>query len=110
MKLKIKNFKFKIPAGQKGMTLFIAIAIMGILLLIMFAVVNISIKATQFASSGRDSQFAFYAADAGMECALYWDSRFDPSFFDPASTTPAGSASQPSRVPDIALPILPVHF
>lgn len=24
---------------------------------------------------GRDSQYAFYAADAGAECALYWDFR-----------------------------------
>ena len=23
--------------------------------------------------TGRDSQFAFYAADVGAECALYWD-------------------------------------
>ena len=59
------------------MTLFIAVSIMGILLFISFAVVNITIKSTLFDSSGRDSKFAFYAADAGLECALYWDSKFD---------------------------------
>jgi len=73
---------------NKGMTLFIAVTIMGILLFISFAVVNITIKATLFASSGRDSQFAFYAADSGLECALYWDSQFD-SF----STSTAGLIS-----------------
>ena len=62
---------------NKGMTLFIAVVVMGILLFISFAVVNITLKNTLFASSGRDSQYAFYAADAGLECALYWDSKFD---------------------------------
>ena len=62
---------------NRGMTLFIAVTIMGILLFISFAVVNITIKSTLLASSGRDSQFAFYAADSGLECALYWDSQKD---------------------------------
>ena len=88
-KFKIKNGLPREASAKWGMTLFIAIAVMGILLLITFAIVNITMKATLFASSGRDSQFAFFAADAGMECALYWDSRVDPSKFDP--TTPGGS-------------------
>ena len=72
--------------SSKGMTLFIAISIMSILLFISFAVVNITIKASLFSSSGRDSQFAFSAADAGLECALHWDSKFEPSKF--ATSTP----------------------
>lgn len=70
---------------NKGMTLFMAVTIMGILLFISFAIVNISIKSNVFATSGRDSQFAFYAADAGVECALYWDAAFEPSKFDTAT-------------------------
>ncbi len=62
---------------NKGMTLFIAVVVMSILLFISFAVVNIAIKSNLFAGSGRDSQYAFYAADAGLECAFYWDSQFD---------------------------------
>lgn len=68
--------------SEKGITLFIAVVIMSILLFISFAVVNIIIKGTLFASSGRDSQYAFYAADAGIECAEYWDSRPNTSKFD----------------------------
>ncbi len=67
--------------SSKGITLFIAVTIMAILLFISFAVVNISIKSTLFASAGRDSQLAFYAADAGLDCAIYWDSKFEPSKF-----------------------------
>jgi len=90
----IKN-KFKIKKGlpreasaKWGVTLLISIIVMGILLIISFAVTNITLKATLFASSGKDSQYAFYAADSGLECAIYWDSRFDPSKF---ATSTSGS-------------------
>ncbi len=69
--------------NQSGVTLFVAVVIMSILLFISFAVTNIAMKGTIFATSGKDSQIAFYAADAGIECAIYWDSP-DPSKFDPA--------------------------
>jgi len=99
MKLKIENSKseilsktngLKIPAKRAGMTLFIACAIMNILLFISFAVVNITLKSTLFASSGRDSQYAFYAADAGIECALYWDNKY-PSNGSAFATSTSGS-------------------
>lgn len=89
---------------SRGMTLFISIVIMGILLFISFAVVNITLKATLFASSGRDSQYAFYAADAGLECAIYWDSRFvtgyvgsDPLYGSAFSTSTARTISCAGR-------------
>lgn len=68
--------------------MFIAVAIMSVLLLVTYAVAQIAIKSTQFATSGRDSQFAFFAADAGIECALYWDTRYEPSKF---ATSTSGS-------------------
>lgn len=85
-KFSIFNFQFSIH-DNRGVTLFIAIVIMGILLFISFAVVNIAIKSTIFASSGRDSQLAFYAADAGLECAIYWDTKVEPSKFASAGST-----------------------
>ena len=78
--------------NQKGMTLFIAVVIMSILLFISFAVVNITLKGILFASSGRDSQYAFYAADAGLECAQYWDSKFN-SFATSTSGSPINCGS-----------------
>ncbi|MFH0804419.1 MAG: hypothetical protein V1896_02370 [Candidatus Zambryskibacteria bacterium] len=75
------------------MTLFIAVVIMGILLLISFAVVNITIKGTLFATSGRDSQYAFYAADAGLECALYWGSKYPIPLTSPTQYTDAFATS-----------------
>jgi len=70
---------------KKGFTLMMAVLVAGILLAIGLAIFNITIKELQISSSGRDSQFAFYAADSGIECALYWDQKQD-SF---ASSTPS---------------------
>jgi len=47
--------------------------VMGVLLLIATGIVNLSVKQSLISNSGRESQLAFYAADTGMECALFWD-------------------------------------
>lgn len=58
---------------NKGFTLFVAIVIMGTLLLVATGIVNLAVKQALISNSGRESQNAFYAADTGIECALYWD-------------------------------------
>lgn len=58
---------------NRGFTLLIAVLVSGILLALGFAIFNIASKEITLSSSGRESQFAFYAADSGIECALYWD-------------------------------------
>lgn len=62
---------------KRGFTLLLAVLISGILLALGLALYNIAVKELVLASAGRDSQFAFYAADAGIECALYWDAKHD---------------------------------
>lgn len=58
---------------DKGMTLLIAIIITSMLLVVSFVVVNIALKQLVLASANKESQYAFYAADAGTECSVYWD-------------------------------------
>lgn len=58
---------------EKGFTLFIAVIVMGTLLLIATGIVSLAVKQAFISASGRESQHAFYAADTGIECALYWD-------------------------------------
>jgi hypothetical protein len=60
---------------NKGFTLFIAIVVMGTLLLVASGIISLAFKESLISSSGKESQLAFYAADTGMECALYWDIR-----------------------------------
>ena len=58
---------------NKGFTLFIAIIVMGTLLLVAVGLVSLAVRQALISASGRESQHAFYAADSGIECALYWD-------------------------------------
>jgi hypothetical protein len=81
MEYRIKN---KAKYAQ-GFTLLVAVLIGSLLLSIGFSIFNIVYKETILASSGRESQSAFFAADTAMECALYWDQNAD-SF---SRTTPA---------------------
>lgn len=70
---------------NKGFTLLIAIITTSMLLIVSFVVVNVALKQLILANASKESQYAFYAADGGTECAVYWDfppaeakSRFDP--------------------------------
>jgi hypothetical protein len=61
--------------NEKGITLLIAVLTVGLLLSISLSIFNIAMKELIISSSGKDSHIAFYAADTGIECALYWDYR-----------------------------------
>lgn len=59
----------------KGFTLFYAVLTASLLLAIGIAIFNITFKELILSSGARESANAFYAADTGLECALYWDLR-----------------------------------
>ncbi len=63
--------------NQSGFTLLLATLIASLLLILGASMFGITRKEVILSSLGRDSQFAFYAADAGSECALMWDFRYD---------------------------------
>ncbi|MEX0652400.1 MAG: pilus assembly PilX N-terminal domain-containing protein [Candidatus Paceibacterota bacterium] len=92
------NFlKKKNKTQKRGFTLLVAVLISGVLLSIGLAIFNITIKELLLSSSGRESQFAFYAADSGIECALYWDQK--GSAF---STSTAGAiACNSTSIPEV---------
>lgn len=74
-------------AGERGFTLLLAALVASIVLALGAAIYSIAQKQVLLSSLGRDSQFAFYAADTAAECALYWDFRFE--YF--ATSTPSGA-------------------
>lgn len=74
---------------SRGFTLLLATLTASLLLVLGSYIFSLIRKEIILSSLGRDSQFAFYAADTAAECALYWDVRFD--IF--ASTTPTTSAT-----------------
>jgi len=58
---------------QSGFTLLLASLIAALLLAVGLSMFTIAQKEIILSGLGRDSQYAFYAADTGAECALYWD-------------------------------------
>jgi hypothetical protein len=57
--------------NKKGFALLYAIVMISVISVIAFGLANISFKQKLLSSLATDSQIAFYASDAGMECALY---------------------------------------
>lgn len=70
---------------ERGFTLLLAALISSVVLSLGAAIYGLAVKELQLSSLGRDSQYAFFAADTGAECALYWDVRY--GYF--ATTSPA---------------------
>lgn len=66
----MKNLK-----KDTGFTLLIATIVVSLLLIISFAVVNVALKQLILSNYAQESQFAFYNAESGIECALHWDLR-----------------------------------
>ncbi|MFA5095387.1 MAG: hypothetical protein WC447_01870 [Candidatus Paceibacterota bacterium] len=65
--------KIRIKKRNSGFVILYAVMISSIILAITLGVVNISLKEIKFGTSARDTNNAFFAADAGAECALYYD-------------------------------------
>ena len=63
----------KIKKFSEGFTLLLALIVANTVLIISLGVYNIIIREIELSGLGRESQIAFYAADSGIECVLYWD-------------------------------------
>lgn len=51
----------------------LSLLVISIILSVSFGVFDIMTKELKLSGIGRESQIAFYAADAGIECAYFWD-------------------------------------
>lgn len=83
-----------------GFTLLFAVLIGSLLFTLGIAIGNIALKEIILSSSGKQSEKAFFSADAGTECALYWDIQQvafpDRSGTDPSAINCAGSSIMPT--------------
>lgn len=87
--MKIQKQKMNI---QKGFVVLFAMLVSSIILLISAGIYNIVQKQVVLSSYARESQRAFYAADAAIDCALFYDisNRIEKSAF------PVGVTNFPS--------------
>ncbi len=98
-----------LPAGQAGFTLLLAALTASIVLALGSAIFSIAQKQLTLSAIGRDSQFAFYAADTAVECVLFWDFRYN--FF--STSTPVGvtpTCDQAAVLPFVGNPSPPFNY
>ncbi len=74
--------KYRYCKQKRGFTLLIAVLVVGIVLAIGLSILNITLKEYLLSGVARESTIALNAADAGMECALYWDRSSQGNKFD----------------------------
>ena len=74
-----------ISRSREGFTLLLSLVVVSIVLSVGLGVFDIVFRELIFSGMSRESQKAFYAADTGAECALYWDLKEGPI----SSTTPS---------------------
>jgi hypothetical protein len=65
--------------NMKGFTLFFALLASSLALSIGLAILDITLRELQLSSTVAQSEYAIYAADTGVECALYWDDKYGGS-------------------------------
>jgi hypothetical protein len=84
-------------SNKKGFAMLFAVLVSSVLLSVGISIFNLTLKELTLSSSGRESQFAFYSADTGIECALYWDfkSTVPSTMFATSSASQAGSWRTP---------------
>lgn len=79
--------------ARRGFAMLFAVLVSSVLLSIGLSIFNLTVKELLLSSSGRESQFAFYAADSGTECVLYWDFKGQDIFATSSSSrTPSPAA------------------
>lgn len=59
--------------NKNGFVLLFTIILVSIIFSIALGLSNIAYKEATFSVSGKSSNEAYYSADSGAECALYWD-------------------------------------
>jgi len=73
----------------RGFTLLIAVVLSSVLVSISLSLIDIAYKQIVLASTATQSEYAFYNADTALECALYWDQKYNA--FD--YTTPLAASA-----------------
>ncbi len=77
---KIKNSICPNREARRGFVILFAVTLAAILLSISLGVASIALKEIKFSSSASGTNEAFFAADTGAECALFYDKSSENAF------------------------------
>ena len=64
--------KTTVKNTQQGFALLMTLIVVTVVIAIGLTVLDLSTKQIRLATNAKDSEIAFHAANAGMECARYW--------------------------------------
>lgn len=92
--MKIQMIKNKITK-DRGFAMLFTVLVMSLILTIAIGISNITFKQALLSSLAKDSQIAFYQADKGVECGLYYD--FTANAF-PLGTKLSGTPQAPDTI------------
>lgn len=102
--LKINNkglaqYRRQKPSGS-GFVILFAVVISSIILSITLGVANVTLKEIKFGTSAKETNYSFFAADTGIECALFNDKPPTAFPLPGPSTGVACASSLPTFVGD----------
>jgi hypothetical protein len=90
MKNYLKNFIG--TESRRGFAILFTVLLSAIVLSIAIGISEVAYQEAVLSASAREGNIAFFAADTGADCALYWD-RSDKQAFDPTDPDGIGSFS-----------------
>jgi hypothetical protein len=67
---------FSHAGTQKGFSLLLGVLVGSLLISVGLGIFSLTLKESIISTSGKESGYALYAADSGIECALYYDLYF----------------------------------
>ena len=70
--MKAINTKSPTKNSESGFALLMTLIVVTVVISIGLSVLDLSIKQIRLSTNARDSEIAFHAANAGMECARFW--------------------------------------
>lgn len=65
---------------NRGFALIVAVILSAVAAAVTITLTTLAYKNLMLSSTAKESQYAFYAADSALECALFWDNGAHNSF------------------------------
>ncbi len=81
---------------EKGFALLLAIIVSSVVLAIGVSILKISVNQVALSTTARESEFAFQAAHAGVDCMTYWRNEKATEYTEQRTTSEFVAASTPS--------------
>lgn len=102
------GIKYRKTDAEAGFALLMTLIVVGVVLSVGVAILDLSIKQVRLSTNARESEEAFHAANAGMECARYWRRASATAMETGQAISPvcfgvAGTVNPPVTLPDADL-------